>query len=237
MSVETVVYSFAFQPIVDPIARTIVSYEALVRGADNEPASSVLGGIGHEVRLAFDEQLRRDALSLAARLGIRCSINLNLLPGSMVNAQESLAATIGMASQLGVALDRIIIEITETEAVSDLLGFRDAIDLHRSLGIKSAIDDFGAGYSGLNLLADFQPESIKIDMSLIRGINVHGPRQAIVRGIIRTCSDLGIDIVAEGIESEAEWRWCAAEGIQFFQGFFFAKPGFEFLPLAFYPAG
>ena len=100
----------------------------------------------------------------------------------------------------------------------------------------SAIDDFGAGYSGLNLLADFQPESIKIDMSLIRGINVHGPRQAIVRGIIRTCSDLGIDIVAEGIESEHEWRWCAAEGIQFFQGYFFAKPGFEFLPLAFYPA-
>jgi len=116
-------------------------------------------------------------------------------------------------------------------------GFIETINQYRSSGVSIAIDDFGSGYSGLNLLADFQPDSIKIDMTLVRNIHARGPRQAIVRGIVRTCRDLGIDIVTEGVETEGEFLWCADEGIELFQGFFFAKPGFEHLPVAFYPTG
>jgi EAL domain-containing protein (putative c-di-GMP-specific phosphodiesterase class I) len=103
------------------------------------------------------------------------------------------------------------------------------------MGIKLAIDDFGAGYSGLNLLAEFQPDQVKIDMNLVRGIEKHGPRQAIVRGIAQVCVDLGIDVIAEGVETLQEFRWFEDQGIRLFQGYLFAKPAFEQFPAAFYP--
>jgi EAL domain-containing protein (putative c-di-GMP-specific phosphodiesterase class I) len=98
-----------------------------------------------------------------------------------------------------------------------------------------AIDDFGAGYSGLNLLADFQPDQIKLDMKLVRGIERHGPRQAIVRAIDQACQDLGIDVIAEGVETVEEYAWLANQGIKLFQGYLFAKPAFESFPPVHYP--
>jgi blue light- and temperature-responsive anti-repressor len=72
-------------------------------------------------------------------------------------------------------------------------------------------------------------------MTLIRNIDTRGPRQAIIRGIVRACNDLGIEIIAERVETEAEYWWFRDEGIVLFQGYLFAKPGFEQLPIAFYP--
>ncbi len=114
--------------------------------------------------------------------------------------------------------------------VDDAVAFARAIDEYRVLGVKVAIDDFGAGYAGLNLLADFQPDLIKIDMNLVRGIRSRGPRQAIVRAILQACGDLGIDVVAEGVESSDEYRWFREEGVRLFQGYLFARPGFQLLP-------
>jgi EAL domain-containing protein (putative c-di-GMP-specific phosphodiesterase class I) len=98
-----------------------------------------------------------------------------------------------------------------------------------------AIDDFGAGYSGLNLLADFQPDQIKLDMKLVHGIECCGPRQAIVRAIDQACRDLGIDIIAEGVETVEEYTWLANQDIGLFQGYLFAKPAFESFPPVHYP--
>ena len=72
-------------------------------------------------------------------------------------------------------------------------------------------------------------------MKLCRDIENNGPRQAIIRGIVRTCLDLGIDILAEGVESLGEFMWFREEGIDLFQGYLFAKPGFNQLPLAIFP--
>ncbi|MGI8548679.1 MAG: EAL domain-containing protein, partial [Gemmatimonadaceae bacterium] len=101
--------------------------------------------------------------------------------------------------------------------------------------MKFAIDDFGAGHSGLNLLAYFQPDMIKLDRNLLRGIESRGPRQSITRAIVMVCTDLGIDIVAEGVETVEEFAWLEHAGVRLFQGYLFAKPGFESLPLARYP--
>ena len=89
--------------------------------------------------------------------------------------------------------------------------------------------------SGLNMLADFQPDQIKIDMNLVRGTERHGPRQSIVRAVVQVCGDLGIDVIAEGVESLAEYTWFAEQGVCLFQGYLFAKPGFESLPQAQFP--
>ena len=102
------------------------------------------------------------------------------------------------------------------------------------------LEPFAAGlrdhrYSGLNLLSNFQPDQIKLDMSLIRGIERHGPRQAIARAIGHVCFELGIDVIAEGVETLEEYGWLAKAGVRLFQGYLFAKPAFEAFPPVHYP--
>jgi len=132
-------------------------------------------------------------------------------------------------------IDRVILEITEGEFVADYAHLGQRLNDFRSMGLKLAIDDFGAGYSGLNMLADFQPDQIKIDMNLVRGIESNGPRQAIVRAVVQVCGDLGIDVIAEGVETLAEYDCFVEHGVRLFQGYLFARPGFESLPRAHFP--
>lgn len=228
-------FSFAFQPIVNVNTHSIVSFEALVRGINNDPAYQVFQKVRKDDKYFFDELLRINAIKLATELGISCNLNLNLLPKSLEMSETAISSTLAMAEEVGLALNQITIEITESEIIENYKWFVEAINKYRHFGINIAIDDFGAGYSGLNFLSELQPDSLKLDMSLIRDIGKHGPRQAIVRGVIRTSLDLGIDIIAEGIETKEEYLWCAEEGIELFQGYFFAKPGFEHLPIAIYP--
>lgn len=228
-------YSFAFQPIVNVVSGAIVSFEALVRGEQNETALSIFKQISPADMHEFDNLLRLSAIPLAAKLGIQCHLNLNLLPGSLAESDAAILSTLAAAKAHGMHAEFITLEITEQEIIHDFKRFIDAIDVARNCGMGFSIDDFGAGYAGLNMLAEFQPDTVKLDMSLVRDIETHGPRQAIVRGIARTCLDLGIDIIAEGVETTSEYWWFREEGIELFQGFLFAKPGFEHLPMAFYP--
>lgn len=228
-------FTFAFQPIVDVGCGEIVSFEALVRGPSGEPAWQVLSQVGPLDLHELDQQLRIEAIRLASVLGGPCHLNLNLMPRSLDLAPDAISSTLEMAERCGVPPEHITLEITEGEIIDDLRKFAEMVNAHRASGVHLAIDDFGAGYAGLNLLAEFQPDAIKLDMSLVRGIESRGPRQAIVRGIHRTCADLGIDVIAEGVESEAEYWWFREEGITLFQGYLFARPGLRQMPLAFYP--
>ena len=235
MPIKIPAYSFAFQPIVNVVRGEIISFEALVRGEQNESAQSIFTQIAPADLHHFDALLRQNAIPLAAKLGIQCHLNLNLMPASLASSNAAILSTLSAAKEHGIHAEFITLEITEQEIIQDFKGFIDAIEIARCAGIGFSIDDFGAGYAGLNMLAEFQPQTIKLDMSLVRDIETRGPRQAIVRGIARTCQDLGIDIIAEGVETAAEY-WCfREEGVELFQGFLFAKPGFEHLPMAFYP--
>lgn len=229
-------FSFAFQPIVDADSKRAASWEALIRGPHGEPAPAVLGQIPPYRLHAFDNWARPHAIASACRLAIDCDINLNFLPQSLCDSAEALRSTLDTAQRLGFAADRIVLEISETESIPNPALFVERISDYRALGIKVSIDDFGAGHSGLNLLADFQPDQVKLDMKLVRGIHAHGPRQAIVRGICQTCFDLAIDIVAEGVETNDEFAWLRAEGIRLFQGYLFSRPAFESAPEVVFPA-
>ncbi len=220
-------FSFAFQPIVNVSTGETISYEALVRGVGDTPASGVFQQVSLDDKYNFDEVLRFEAIRLAASLGLDCQINLNFLPQSLTISEDVIGRTLNAARRCGWSADRLILEVTETEVIHDRALFAEKMSSYRTTGLSISIDDFGAGYSGLNLLADFLPDQIKIDMALIRNIHLSGPRQAIVRGIIRTCLDLGIDILAEGVESIDEYQWCFNEGIEIFQGYFFGRPLYQ----------
>jgi EAL domain-containing protein (putative c-di-GMP-specific phosphodiesterase class I) len=231
----TPAFSYAFQPIVDTVARTVFSYEALIRGPANEPAFRVLEQVPDDLKHQFDQDSRIQAIALAARIGLQCNLNVNFLPRSLELCADAIGNTCKAAADNFLPLERITLEVTEGEVINDHAHFATLLNEYRRMGIKLAIDDFGAGYSGLNLLAEFQPDHVKIDMNLVRGIEKHGPRQAIVRGITQVCGDLGIDVIAEGVETLQEFRWFEDHGIRLFQGYLFAEPAFEKFPTAFYP--
>jgi EAL domain-containing protein (putative c-di-GMP-specific phosphodiesterase class I) len=224
-------FTFAYQPIVDTETGGNFAYEALVRGRDGQSAASVFSQIPSGQIYQFDRTARIRALELAVRLGLTTRLSLNFLPRSIETFPDAVNATLDAARKAHMPLGNVILEVTEGEAVLDPAGFAERMNAYRAQGIRLAIDDFGAGYAGLDLLAEFQPDIVKLDMQLVRDIDSKGPRQAIVRAVIQVCDDLGIDVIAEGIETEPEYRWFRRAGVHLFQGYYFARPAFETLPL------
>jgi EAL domain-containing protein (putative c-di-GMP-specific phosphodiesterase class I) len=149
------------------------------------------------------------------------------MPSAVLSSTSAIPSTLEAAERFHILPEQIVLEILESEIIDSVKGLSAALREYRSTGLLFAIDDFGAGYAGLNLLAEFQPDFLKLDLRLVRDIEKKGPRQAIVRGIRRTCTDLGIEIIAEGVETESEFRWLKEEGVRLFQGYLFARPSFE----------
>lgn len=218
--------SMAFQPIVDLSHRVVLAHEALVRGTAGESAASILAQVNDANRYQFDQTCRVRAIELAAQLGLP-GVSINFLPNAVYQPERCIRTTLAAADACGYPLDRIIFEITEGEKVEDPAHIRKIITHYKSWGFLTAIDDFGAGYAGLALLADFQPDIVKLDMGLIRNIEADRGRLAIVRGVLQVCRDLGIKPLAEGVETQAELDVLRGLGVDLFQGYFFAKPAFE----------
>lgn len=228
-------FTHAFQPIVDTASKSVFAYEALMRGLDDTSAQGILSGLDETSHQCIDRRSRMQAIALASSLGMTAALTVNALPESLGDDADQASSLLETAEISNFPLERIIIEITEYQVIADLERFNDIVAQYRRLGIQLAIDDFGAGHSGLNLLADFQPDLIKLDMNLVRDIQSRGPRQSIVRAIIQVCEDLAIDVIAEGIETVDEYYWFESNGVRLFQGYLFARPGFESLPSAIFP--
>ena len=223
----------AFQPIYDAGARRVWGYEALVRGMSGEGAYEVLGRVLPEQRYRFDQDCRVKAIELASRLfpaDEELMLSINFMPNAVYEPAACLRATLLAATRCGFPTSSIMFEFTENEEVTDTGHLTNIITEYRKHGFTTAIDDFGAGHAGLGLLVDFQPDLMKIDMKLIRGIDTSPARQAVVAGIGGIAGELGIKVLAEGIETEEEFRVLKAAGIRLFQGYWFAKPEFETLP-------
>lgn len=219
-------FSFAFQPIVDPRAHSVYSHEALVRGLNNESAYQVINRRSGGQKQAFDAACRIKAIEVASRIGMHTHLNLNLLSCTVPSGAVSLNSTIEAANRCSFPLERIIVEL----AINDYANFKHVFNEYRQAGLKFAIDDFGAGYSGLFLLAQYPPDIVKLDMELVRGIQRHAFRQGVVRTIAQACLDLKVDLVVEGVETVDEFNWFNDLGVQLYQGFLFAKPMFEAMP-------
>ncbi len=228
-------FSVAYQPIVDIETRSVFAYEALARGPANESAATVFAAIPKDQLHRFDRIARLRAIELAASLDLNVRLSINFLPHSLDSLPDAISSTIEAARTANIPVQNILLEITEAEMIHNVAGFAEQMNVYRAQGLKFAIDDFGAGYAGLNLLAEFQPDTVKLDMQLVRHIESKGPRQAIARAVIRACEDLGIEVIAEGIENDAEYRWFKRNGITLFQGYLFGRPTFEALITPLFP--
>lgn len=224
-------FTFAFQPIVDVSRRTVFAYEALVRGINGEGAFHILSKINEETRYRFDQQCRIRSIFLAQRLGMKEKISINFLPNAVYQPELCIRTTILAAEAAGFPLSQIIFEVTEGQQILEPEKLLAIFRYYRDRGFCTAIDDFGAGYAGLALLANFQPNFIKLDIYLVRDIDTNAVKQALIKGIILTSKLLGIQIIAEGVETAAEVGWFMSHGIYLMQGYYFAKPGFESLPV------
>lgn len=220
-------FTYAFQPIVDAAARHVHAYEALVRGQLGEPARYVLQRVPAERRFEFDQIGRAAAIGFAARAGFTGRLNLNLLPQLPAAAARAIRHTVTVATRHGVALDRLLLDITGDHGIEDPAGLAEVLNEYRGLGMMVAIDHFAGGQAGLRLFDEFQPDAIKIAMRLVRGIEANAGNQALVRGIARGCAPLGVEVIAKGVETMAEVAWLLDNGVRLFQGAVFGAPGWQ----------
>lgn len=198
----------AFQPIFDSRAKQVHSQEALVRGGvRNEPASAVFAQVGHHNLYRFDQVCRVTAIRLAAQLGISTSLNVNFMPNAVYRPELCIRTTLEAAETYDFPADRIVFEFTEAEKIADFGHLQAIVADYRQRGFTVAMDDFGAGYAGLNLLADLQPDLVKIDMGLVRDVDQDKARRAICKGIVQVSEELGIG--SSPRESNAAKRWSA----------------------------
>lgn len=228
-------FSFAFQPIVDVSDESVYAYEALVRGLQGESAWSILSQVNEQNRYSFDQICRVKAVKLAAKLNMETMLSINFMPNAVYQAEYCIRTTLAAAKTYNFDTRKIIFELTEGEDLSSIDHLVSIIKAYQDMGFSTAIDDFGAGFSRFNIMTASPPDLLKIDMGLIRDIDREPNKQAVVNGIITMMTELGGRIVAEGVETVAEYAWLRNRGILLFQGYLFARPGFETLPRPHFP--
>jgi EAL domain-containing protein (putative c-di-GMP-specific phosphodiesterase class I) len=216
----------AFQPIVRAKDGSVFGYEALLRS--DEPALPHPGAMLDAAErldrvMDLGRAIRAQAAAAFASAAPDTVLFVNLHSRDLVDA--ALFAT---DQPLTAIADRVVLEITERAALDDVEDVRDRVAKLRKLGFRVAVDDLGAGYAGLTSFVTLEPELVKLDMTLVRGIDQQPVKRSLVRSVTMLCRELGLQVVAEGIETRAEREVVIECGCELIQGFLVAKPGRPF---------
>ncbi|UPT63525.1 MAG: EAL domain-containing protein [Hyphomonadaceae bacterium JAD_PAG50586_4] len=202
-----------------------------------QSAGAILAEVSAENRYAFDQNCRVKAIELAADLKLAAEgafLSINFLPNAVYEPRACIRLTLAAAMRTGFPVQKIIFEFTEVERL-DSAHVLNILRSYRAMGFKTAIDDFGAGYAGLGLLSEFQPDFVKLDMELIRDIEKSSVKRTIVRNTLTMLHELGVTPICEGIETLGEYEALRELGVHLMQGYLFAKPGLASLPAVAWP--
>ncbi len=218
-----------FQPIVrlDGGAVRPFGYECLLRGVrDGEivmPTAMLDVAYRADMLSPFDHAARRSAVrSLTVHKSVDVAF-VNVSPQAIYDVETCLEPTVDQLASAGISFDRIVFEIIESDRAEPSV-LATIMDFYRSKGFRVALDDLGAGFSSFALLNSLRPEFVKIDMQFIRGVDKDPYKATIARKILEIAHGLGIESVAEGIETEGEFAWACANGATYGQGFLFGRP-------------
>lgn len=218
--------SVAYQPIVYATSPSIYGHEALLRSA--EPSLPHPGAV-----LEAAEKLGR-LHALGQTIRSRAAAPVREAPEAGVlfvnlHTEDLLDPTLlSDTAPLSKIADRVILEITERASLDRVQDVRGRIAALRELGFRIAVDDLGAGYAGLSSFALLEPEIVKLDMTLVRDIHLSATKQKLIRSITALCKDMGMMVVGEGVETDAERDTLVDLGCDLLQGYLFAKPGKPF---------
>ncbi len=227
-------FDTAFQPILSLTEGETIGYEVL-----NRPKSSIhfpttedfytyigksnnvftIEGFLRNLSLKRYAEQAKKAVSPEDGL-----IFLNIQPQVLTDPSYRSGKTLDLLAEYGLSPDRVVLELTEKEAVTDYLSFEKIIDNYRKQGFRIAIDDAGTGYNSLKTIISLKPEFIKIDKFLIRDIHIQPAQQQLVELLMEFSSQSDTQMIAEGIENVQELRYLKNIGIHFGQGYALGRP-------------
>ncbi len=217
-----------YQPIMDLRRGQVFGWEALARGPEDSYFSSpqMLFDFAEEVGNVFtlERVCREQALAGLGEVGQGQKLFLNIHPQTLGDPGFRPGQTLRLLERYGLGPHNVVFEITERHPIKDFTLFHRTLEHYRSQGYLVAIDDVGTGYSGLSSLAKVRPDFIKVDMSLIRGIDTNPVQRALMETMVTFADKIGCAIVAEGIETQTELTSIVAMGVHYGQGFFLARP-------------
>jgi EAL domain-containing protein (putative c-di-GMP-specific phosphodiesterase class I) len=218
----------AYQAILRLREGTVMGFEALSRGPRGsglEPADALFGAANeHGLLVELDRLCRKRALLSSSRIPSNARLFVNTLPATMRDPQFRGKALIDFLDKAQVSPARIVVEITEKLVIENYTLFRETMSYFTDLGMSFAVDDVGAGYSGLESIARLKPDFLKIDTALVRDVHASPVNEAMVRAIVAIGHGIGAAVIGEGIQSEDEAQALRAIGVDFGQGFHLARP-------------
>ncbi|MHB1014480.1 MAG: bifunctional diguanylate cyclase/phosphodiesterase [Desulfurivibrionaceae bacterium] len=222
-----------FQPVFSRQTGEIFGYEALARLREKRTPPLDIGELFKRAQAegiisTLDMVCREHAFCRAGELGFaerNGYLYVNICPATLMHPDHRGGATDRLAEECGIPKERIILEITEQEAIRNYDLFKKSVEYYRKRGYKIAIDDFGVGYGGLKMLSVIEPDYLKVDRHFITNIDQDSFKHNLVDAIATVCHKLGITVIAEGIERPEELETLARFDIDLLQGFLLERPG------------
>jgi len=217
-----------FQPIVCLSSQSIFSFEALIRGPSNSVFHSPINLFSYAEQFELDMQLehacRHTSIRRYAELKLPQKLFLNISPNVLLHPDFKKGETLRYLAEHNIPPELVVIEVTEQQPTENYETMRDAINHYRSMGFQIALDDLGAGYSGLRLWTELMPDYVKIDRHFIQDIDKDPIKLNFVRSIQSMALASNCQVIAEGVETEAEFLAIEDLGITYIQGYYFARP-------------
>ena len=223
---------FQFQPIMAG-ADTVHGYEALVRARDAEggvisPAALFAAAATPELMATLDRHARIGAVGNFPRMPDGARMFINFMPSSIYDPAYCLQSTAKAVQEQNIDPSRIVFEIVESDHVSDRSHLRGIVQAYRETGYHVALDDFGTGHNNMEAMLDMRPDYVKIDKSIVNRVLGDGVSRRMVHDLAAQCLAQGTRVIAEGIETHAQFEMCTDLGVPLFQGFYFARPAETF---------
>ncbi len=219
-----------FQPVFRSDCKTVWGYECLMRGIAEDGSllmpKQLLEWAKQERLIFMLDRICRETHIRNAALVLPDDVDIliNFLPTAIYEPTFCLRTTIAAARSAGIDPKRVIFEVVETENVADTNHLASILNEYRKSGFRVALDDVGSGFAGLMMLADLNPDLIKIDRELVQGASKSEMHRIIVRALVQIARESGSLVLAEGVETEAEMDLMKSFGVDLFQGFLLGRP-------------
>ena len=235
--IENKTVSTLFQPIYNVQKKTIMGYEALTRGPENtelySPDKLFHYATQHNLLSELEILCRDKAITRFAKLKLPGKLFLNISPLVLLSKHHPQGETIKFVQRAGLSGDQIVIELSEKYPVPNDSMLSEALAKYRQFGFNVAIDDLGAGYSGLKLWSQLRPNIVKIDRYFVENCHQDSFKRKFLKAIFDLAQSAKAQVVVEGIETRDEFELLQRLGMVYAQGFYLARP--ELNPMRSYP--